>query len=475
MSSACSYFTFFATLQPSPVCPTPDKVLRSIRARVSDKALRNAYPFLKRTVTGTPAKTGIKTGWTVTYPDEGNESASTWATQLSDYSTYKGYSATSGKLLGAEQNMNCNSTWDCNNIDVQDWQRFDDYYYAIYNGSNYFRCSRPSQSAGNLTNLWALGIRRSKSPLGTYEESTARIHVAERDDVCEIVIRPSPRFRRQPVTRRFSTTPATPPAIRWGIRPRGRDWSGIRLAPLPPRKAASHPGIFSGLSPGRVGTPPNTSGRFDGGYFEIQGDGNLVMYARTPEAPGSVLWNTETGGKCGSPCAAVFQTDGHFVLYGGNSQSPRPAWDSMNQLLTIQLHGCLAPSFLTYELTQLVCHALRSQDSIAWHVPRNAEAGNLVMYINPTPTKDPVATWSAGTLNRCFAGVTGGAFQCALVLRRATQSAVSDVRQRVRILAEQSGGANRTLRLELVSWVSIWTQTAWHGPSCPNDPEATAR
>ena len=116
--------------------------------------------------------------------DEGTESASTWAAKVSDYSTYKGCSTTAGQLLmWAAQDITCNSAWDCNIVDVQDWRHIGGYYYATYNRANYFRCS---WRTAPLTNQWALAIRRSRTALGSYAESTGPIISAERSDICGI-------------------------------------------------------------------------------------------------------------------------------------------------------------------------------------------------------------------------------------------------------------------------------------------------
>jgi hypothetical protein len=51
-------------------------------------------------------------------------------------------------MLYAEPRPFCNETWDCNNGDKQDWKREAEYYYATYNGANYYRCG----------GLWGLSI-----------------------------------------------------------------------------------------------------------------------------------------------------------------------------------------------------------------------------------------------------------------------------------------------------------------------------
>ena len=42
-------------------------------------------------------------------------------------------------MLSAELQPYCTSSWDCNNRDKQDWKREGDYFYALYNGANYYR------------------------------------------------------------------------------------------------------------------------------------------------------------------------------------------------------------------------------------------------------------------------------------------------------------------------------------------------
>jgi hypothetical protein len=117
---------------------------------------RGSYDWML-TTQGTPAATTVSVSWDVTFPDEGIESTSTWAMKINDYSRYQGYSTTAGQLLlGATQNTSCTSSWDCNNIYVQDWQHIGSYYYAIYNGANYFGCFRPPQ-----------GAARADQPVGT--------------------------------------------------------------------------------------------------------------------------------------------------------------------------------------------------------------------------------------------------------------------------------------------------------------------
>ncbi len=82
-------------------------------------------------------------------------------------------------LLDAEKNTHCNSTWDCNNRDMQDWKQEGDWYYAIYNGANYYRCDRPASDTG--TNHWGLAISRSRQPMGPYSPAERPIRLSMKD------------------------------------------------------------------------------------------------------------------------------------------------------------------------------------------------------------------------------------------------------------------------------------------------------
>ncbi len=119
-------------------------------------------------------------------PDEGDERTYSSGIAVRNFNSFVGYTFRTGEeLLRSEPDVYCTSSWDCNNRDVQDWKREQDYYYAIYNGANYYRCARPE--GGN--NLWALSIARrpvSGSPVGPYSETLAPLITAERDDVCGI-------------------------------------------------------------------------------------------------------------------------------------------------------------------------------------------------------------------------------------------------------------------------------------------------
>lgn len=73
----------------------------------------------------------------------------------------------------------CASPWDCNNRDKQDWKREGDFFYALYNGANYYRCD----------GAWGVSVARSAEAAGP--EYTDRLPLAagiaaERNDTCGI-------------------------------------------------------------------------------------------------------------------------------------------------------------------------------------------------------------------------------------------------------------------------------------------------
>ncbi len=124
----------------------------------------------------------------VSYPNNsGAESTSSWATELTDLNSYKGLSTQAGYLLiGTYQNTHCKNSWDCNNIDIQDWKKINNSYYAIYNGANYYRCVRNENERASVTSDWALAIRRSDSPMGDYSLSSGILISSERKETCGI-------------------------------------------------------------------------------------------------------------------------------------------------------------------------------------------------------------------------------------------------------------------------------------------------
>jgi len=111
--------------------------------------------------------------------EDGNESASSKISKVNygvdSRPIYMGVSNNVGKyVLKAKSDTRCtlrrgSSTWDCNNLDIQDFHKEGSYYYAIYNGGNFFRCTTPKNR--NMTNNWALSMRRSKNIMGAFNDS----------------------------------------------------------------------------------------------------------------------------------------------------------------------------------------------------------------------------------------------------------------------------------------------------------------
>jgi len=119
-------------------------------------------------------------------PDEGGERTYSSGLSVPDFGTDVGYvSHTGQELLSSDPDVYCQGSWDCNNRDMQDWKREGDFYYAIYNGANYYRCERPEGGV----NQWALSIARrvvSDTAVGQYNEILQPLVSAERDDICGI-------------------------------------------------------------------------------------------------------------------------------------------------------------------------------------------------------------------------------------------------------------------------------------------------
>jgi len=132
----------------------------------------------------------VRDGDKVVNDEDGDESTFSKAMKLQknldgDF-IYSGQSVKIGKTIaGADRNPYCTSSWDCNNIDIQDWKVEDGKVYAIYNGANYYRCFRPDGEMGK-SNRWGIGIRRSDRPLGDYSESSGILIQSAVDDVCGI-------------------------------------------------------------------------------------------------------------------------------------------------------------------------------------------------------------------------------------------------------------------------------------------------
>jgi hypothetical protein len=104
-------------------------------------------------------------------PDEGNEYTLTSGMAVANpYSILAGDVAhlNAATLLPAEPNTHCSSAWDCNNRNTTDWRQEGPYYYSLYSGANYYRCGRPPGDTGS--NLWGVGVARSRQPLGSYSE-----------------------------------------------------------------------------------------------------------------------------------------------------------------------------------------------------------------------------------------------------------------------------------------------------------------
>jgi len=81
--------------------------------------------------------------------------------------------------MSAEPEPWCTSTWDCKNRDVQDWKREGSFYYAVYNGANYYRCD----------GSWGVSVARSVTAVGS--EYLDRLDLSRgipaiRDDTCGI-------------------------------------------------------------------------------------------------------------------------------------------------------------------------------------------------------------------------------------------------------------------------------------------------
>jgi len=80
-------------------------------------------------------------------------------------------------MMSAEPQTWCTSSWDCNNRDKQDWKKEGGYFYALYNGANYYRCN----------GTWGLSVSRSTKASG--DEYVDRLPIslgilADRTDTC---------------------------------------------------------------------------------------------------------------------------------------------------------------------------------------------------------------------------------------------------------------------------------------------------
>lgn len=82
-------------------------------------------------------------------------------------------------MMSAEPKPWCTSAWDCNNRDKQDWKKEGDFFYALYNGANYYRCN----------GTWGLSISRSNSATGNEYVDRLPISLgilADRSDTCGV-------------------------------------------------------------------------------------------------------------------------------------------------------------------------------------------------------------------------------------------------------------------------------------------------
>ena len=379
---------------------------------------RGSYDW-KLTMQGTPSATTVSVSWDVTFPDEGIESTSTWAMKINDYSRYQGYSTTAGQLLlGATQNTNCTSSWDCNNIDVQDWQHIDSYYYAIYNGANYFGCSRPPQGAAALTNQWGLAIRRSTSPMGSYDESTGPVILADVNNLCAISY-PTLKVINGETFLYYDFYPA---ADRSEARRSKLIWdpysAGSTKAPTP-----ATPKYDASFVPTQVVIRPRTAIQLKDSFLAMQGDGNLVMYAGKIGAPGAALWNTGTNLTCKTgDCAAIYSQEGYFLIYQTDQKTGAavgPAiwdcrvqgfWDALQlkfsavkpyvscaDSVDFPRNGLVLPPGSDLQLTS-------NPDPSLGKFLRMQTDGNLVMYQGTPPNHIGAFIWSSGTNGSCLSG-----------------------------------------------------------------------
>jgi peptidoglycan hydrolase-like protein with peptidoglycan-binding domain len=85
-------------------------------------------------------------------------------------------------LLNALPDLNCTSSWDCNNQNAIDWQKEGQYYYLIYSGSQNFYCY---PTYGSI--YWGVGIARATSPLGPYTRLPSPLLMAGgTHDLCRV-------------------------------------------------------------------------------------------------------------------------------------------------------------------------------------------------------------------------------------------------------------------------------------------------
>ena len=81
-------------------------------------------------------------------------------------------------MMDATPQPFCSNGWDCNNRDKQDWKREGNFYYAIYNGANFYRCN----------GSWGISVSRNSNPNAEYTERLPLSQgiPAVRSDTCGI-------------------------------------------------------------------------------------------------------------------------------------------------------------------------------------------------------------------------------------------------------------------------------------------------
>lgn len=103
-------------------------------------------------------------------PDDGLENTSTNGQEFDPYlpESKSVVAATKQGLLPAEPNPKCQTAWDCNGRSISDWRVEGGQYFALYSGSNYYRCQRPDADA-SVSNQWGIGVGFALLPLSSYE------------------------------------------------------------------------------------------------------------------------------------------------------------------------------------------------------------------------------------------------------------------------------------------------------------------
>lgn len=167
---------------------------------ISDRYISTSTPTLHQDKSGdnyflsvTVVDDGVQTPIRADIQDDGSERTYTKIFNLNNNPTVNIGNVTSGRiLLDANTTRVCdrraannqNARWDCNNVDVQSIYREGDNYFALYNGANYFRCTRPS--GVNSSSEWGIGIARSNRAGNGFEKSSAKLVSAERFDTCAV-------------------------------------------------------------------------------------------------------------------------------------------------------------------------------------------------------------------------------------------------------------------------------------------------